>query len=334
MNKRGSVLIIVFLVIIFLTILGGVMFSRGLSERSLTKKYVDSTRAFWLAEAGINKAFKQLKANFDDTASISGTLGVGSYSVSIGAKVNQARTVTSSGAANTTRTVEAIMSKKTPDNFYDNAIYSAGEVELKGDSYSVTGKVRYADSIDNQHNHVTDTITKDATIKPLANLDYQSLYNTSLAQNNVYIIKSKKLVNQATNSQSLPGSFWYSDGVPNVVYVIGDLKLNGNIGTVGGFFVVVGDVLTDPTDEQDAEIDGNGKIEGVIYTRGEFKVDGGGGKTRLNVDGGVWGGEEVKLNGNGDVAYNKTYMDAVKALGVDGALQITSWDDTQNPYSF
>src|SRR3989338_11159604 len=63
MNKKGAVLIYVFLVIAVLTVLGGAMLSKAVSERSLAQKYVDSTQAFWAAEAGVNRAFKELSAD-------------------------------------------------------------------------------------------------------------------------------------------------------------------------------------------------------------------------------------------------------------------------------
>jgi hypothetical protein len=138
---------------------------------------------------------------------------------------------------------------------------------------------------------------------------------------------------------SFPDSFWYSEptdpndpttGTPNVVYVESDLELNGNVGTIGGFFVVAGDVITNPDDTSDATINGNGEIDGVVYTLGEFRINGGGGG--LNVNGGVWAGEEARLNGNAHIAYTEDYMAALEALDINVEVQITSWRDTQNPY--
>lgn len=96
---------------------------------------------------------------------------------------------------------------------------------------------------------------------------------------------------------------------------------------------MVGDVITDPDDVEDATISGNGTIDGAIYTRGEFRINGGGGAD-LNVNGGIWAGDQVRLNGNAKVAYNAEYMEAIKTLVGEGTPQICSWEDKKLPYLF
>ncbi len=335
MNKRGSVLVIAFLVILVLTALGGVMLSRSVSERALTQRYAESTQAFWLAEAGVSRGLKELGANFNASGSNvwQATLALGRYSVDVEQIDSQTRKITSHGfvpavSSRIERVIEATVAKKIPNDFYENAIYSAGLVDFNGNAYTVDGKVRYAEEIEYSSNHVNGTITEDPSINPLAMLDFQQLRSMSAAQGNVY--DAARLDNVKKNKEVFPGSFWYSEGAPNIIYVDGDLTLNGNIGTIGGFYVVAGDVLTDPDATQDATLNGNGMVSGVIYTRGEFKINGGAG--RLNVNGGVWAGEEAELNGNADVTYNKTYMDAIRALNINVQAQVTTWKDTQNPY--
>lgn len=335
MGKKGAVLIYIFLVIVVLTILGVAIFNKSVSERSLAQQYVDSTQAFWLAEAGVNQALYELRNNYD-TASVSSTgLGAGEFSAQISVSgsdriVVSTGEVPSGGTARSSRDIQVEISKDIPANFYDNAIYSAGEVDLNGNAYTVNGNVIYGDDLDYSQNHITGTVTEDSSITPLARFDFQELRDLSSAQNNVYVEDGPKLVNQATGSEDFPASFWYSAGVPNIIYIEGDLSLNGNIGTVGGFFVVVGDVLTNPDAAEEASVNGVGTIEGVIYTRGDFDVNGGAGN--LNVNGGVWSGEEAELNGNSNVTYNQAYMEAIEALDLVGTAQINSWDDTQNPY--
>lgn len=339
-NKRGSVLVVSFMVILVLAALGGIMLSRSISERTLTQRYTESTQAFWLAEAGVSRALKELGSNFNAIGNSvwSQTLEPGSYSVDIEQVDSTKRKVTSHGfvpaaSPRVERVLEATITKKIPPDFYENAIYSGGDVDFNGNSYTVTGMVRYADEIEYSSNNVNGTITEDPDISPLALLDFQQLYDLSLAQQNVYIVDHNKLVNQATGSDDFPDTFWYdaSSATPNIVYINGDLTLNGNIGTIGGFFVVVGDVLTNPDDIQNASINGNGEVQGAIYTRGEFKVNGG--ANRLNVDGGVWAGGEAVLNGNADVTYNQAYMDAIRDLNINAQAQVTAWKDTQNPYT-
>lgn len=337
-NKRGSVLVIAFLVILVLAALGGIMLSRSISERTLTQRYTESTQAFWLAEAGVSRSLKELGANFnaEGNNTWSATLALGRYSVDVQQVNSTTRKVTSHGfvpavSSRVERIIEASVTKKIPADFYENAIYSGGDVDFNGNAYTVTGKVRYANVIEYSSNNVNGTITEDPDINPLAMLDFQQLYNISLGQGNVY--NATRLNQVKKNKETYPSSFWYNstNSVPNVIYIEGDLTLNGNIGTIGGFFVVVGDVLTDPNATKDATLNGNGMVAGAIYTRGEFKINGGAG--RLNVDGGVWAGGKAELNGNADVSYNRTYMDALRALNINVQAQVTTWKDTQNPYA-
>ena len=343
MNRKGIALIMIFAVIAILTILAASIISRSISESNIAKRYSETTQAFWLAEAGINQALYELRNNYNLTIAPPPQLGSVGYQVNISVSgqdriVNSTGYIPFTGQARASRTIEALMSKSIPPNFYDNAIYSAGEVDLNGNSYSVTGKIRYADSIDNTGN-VNGTITQDPSINPLARFDFQELRTISSNQQNVYVVSGNTLVNQATGQQGFPASFWYSPptdpndpttGTPNIVYIEGDLELNGNIGTIGGFFVVVGDVINNPGATYDATVNGNGQVEGAIYTRGEFRINGGGGN--LNINGGVWAAEEVRLNGNAHISYNQSYMDALENLNLNIDVQISSWRDTQNTY--
>lgn len=60
MNKRGIALIFSFLVVLVLSILMSSLFLRSINENNLVRRYVNSVRAFWVAEAGIAQAIKNL----------------------------------------------------------------------------------------------------------------------------------------------------------------------------------------------------------------------------------------------------------------------------------
>jgi len=228
------------------------------------------------------------------------------------------------------RSVEAIVQQKIPPNFFDNAIWAAQNLDLRGNTYDVIGNVLHGDtSPAGNLGRITGTTTYDPEAHPLPRFSFKELYDMAAAQGNVYD------EGRLTPGPSVfPTSFWFrpptnpadpTTGIPNVNYVTTDLVLNGNIGTIGGFFVVVGNVLTDPTSEEDTTINGNGRIAGAVYTTGDFRVNGGAG--RLNVDGGVWAGDEARLNGYVTVSYNKAYMDALRALRLNADVQILSWQD-------
>jgi len=341
MNKKASVLILTIFLVVILLILGTALIARSISENNMARRNVDSTHAFWAAEAGVNQALEGLRSSYSQcgTAVFTGTLSSvdAGYSVDVSCSgqdriISSTGFVPATGAIRVQRITEAVIKKSIPLGFYDKAIYSAGDVDLNGSVYSIDGDVVYADEIDNIDN-ITGDVTQDSTIVPLALLDFSQLLSISQAQGNYY--DEERL----DDGDPFPTSFWYEEpsdpldpttGVPNVVYVTEDLTLKGNVGTLGGFFVVVGDVITNPSDIQDATINGNGQIEGAIYTRGNFRINGGGGN--LNINGGVWAGQEARLNGNAHIDYNDTYMSAIEALGIDASAQITSWKEQLNPY--
>lgn len=339
-KNRGTAMLLSYLVIVVLLITASIFVMRTINEKNFSYRFKESKEAFNLAEAGINMALIQLRQDYDYSGGSSVNLGRGQYSVSIANILPDKRQIISSGfipsSANfrSKRGIEAVVRKYIPPNFYDNAIYTAGELDLNGNAYAVNGDVIYGEEeVAGNTQNITGTITQDTSINPLAGLNFQQLYQISQSQGNVY--DEARLDDVKKGTDSFPASFWYSPpsdpndpatGVPNVVYIEGDLTLNGNIGTIGGLFVVVGDVLTNPLGTYDATINGNGMIDGFVYTRGEFQINGGGGG--LNVNGGVWAGEEAELNGNATVSYNQDYADAIRALDIDPGIQIVSWRET------
>ncbi|MDD5070912.1 MAG: hypothetical protein PHV17_09315 [Candidatus Omnitrophica bacterium] len=354
-KKKSAALILALIVLVTMVILCVSMFSRSISESRLVMRNAQAKQAFWLAEAGANQVVYQLRSNFSVSPStaywVNSTLAQGDYSVQVSPITAQTRTLTAHGYVPSKsnfeeeRVIVVSVKKYIPANFYDYAIYSSGNIDINGDAYSVEGKVIYATTYDVEHpGGVTGTVTNDPLINPLSRLDFEAVYAISDAQGNVY--DADRIQDVRRGRDSFPTDFWYTraddsldndaDGitdesdewVPNVVYVETDLQVTGSFGTIGGFYVVVGDVLTDPEDTADATVNGVGTIEGAVYTRGNFRVNGGGG--RLNVNGGVWAGNEARLNGSADVAYNQDYMDAISGLSIGASAQITNWRDNQS----
>ncbi len=360
MNKKGSILVLVIIISVVLAILGSALLQRSINENNLAQKYLDSARAFWLAESGVNKALDNLRNNVSSNGGE--TFGDGEYEYTVTAdggnwKVTAYGYVPLKSSYRIMHKVETTMSKGIPLNFYDYPIYSAGDVDFNGSSFSIEndalGKaVLYGGDKEIEHpENISGSIVPGDSVLPRLNFEdvlewSQGQTDTYAVTGNVYdVSKSGKLVDPITKAEkALPATFWYivddidGDGevdddenwVPNVCYINGDLSLKGTIGSVGGFLVVVGNVITNPDNIQDAEINGNGLIEGAIYTRGEFRVNGGG--TGLNINGGVWGGTEIRLNGNADITYDEEYMNAIKGLEIEPEHQIIAWKDLQNPY--
>jgi len=78
-NKRGAIFFWVMAMVGLLGLMGASLM-KVVSKDVFTVQYlVRSSQAFFLADAGINEAFSQLKANFNNTASINKTVNLGGY---------------------------------------------------------------------------------------------------------------------------------------------------------------------------------------------------------------------------------------------------------------
>jgi hypothetical protein len=335
-NNGTAILLFTYSVIVILIIIAATFVLRTISEKNISTRYKELIEAFNLAEAGVSRAISEVRQDYNWAGPLSVSLGMGQYSV-LAVDLDGKRKILSCGYIpsienfRAKRTIEAVVKKYIPSNFYDNAIYVGDELDLNGNAYRVNGNVIYGDEhpADNTGN-INGTVTQDTSINPLARIDFEQLYNLSQGQGNVY--DAQRLDAVKSGRDSFPSSFWYSQpadpndpatGVPNIVYILTDLELKGNIGTVGGFFVVVGDVLTNPLGTYDTQISGNGQIDGCVYTLGTFEINGGG--NGLNVLGGIWADREVELNGNATVVYNEDYMKAIKALNINPDVQLLSW---------
>ena len=326
MNKKGIILLLGLIVIMVLTVLGGVVISRSVSESRVVQRHVESTQAFWLAEAAVNQALQALRTSYS-TSSVAASLGSGRYSARITSNPDNSRTITAHGfvpASNSRveRILEITANKFSPPGFYDDVLYAAGNVNISGNAYSITGDVTYAGTISSTSN-ITGTVTHDPSISPLAALDYSQLRTVSQSQGNYH--------NASQLNGPFPASFWYNEsaGIPNVVFLEGNLTLKGN-DSVAGFFVVGGEVTYDAT------LSGTVSVDGCIYTRGNLNITGGGkgGEGGLNIDGGLWVGTQTTLKGSVEFQYNAAYMQAIDDnLDIDTYVQITSWKDSQNPYA-
>ncbi|MFC1514676.1 hypothetical protein ACFL5X_02130 [Candidatus Omnitrophota bacterium] len=348
-NKSGFGLLLVFLVSSVLLVLSAPLLQRAVSENLLSERFTKSTQAFWHAEAGVNKALYELKKNYSTSPGSSiwaDSLDKGSYSIDITPVSGFDRMIIAHGYApvlnggQVERTIKVTVRNAGSTDIFSDAIYSAKDVTLNGNAYSVTGNVTYAADINGDTSNIDGTITHDPSISPLAMLDFETLRNIAQAQGNYY---DAARLSEHFWEDDLPSQFWAAesiDGVDNdedgqvdepyeeynVVYIENDLTLNGVFPPLGGLIVVAGDIISDPDDTDDMVINGVGEINGVIYTRGVFRVNGGAGS--INVNGGVICGELGKLNGNVNVTFNAEYMMALSdSVTVEGNVMVVSWEE-------
>jgi hypothetical protein len=97
------------------------------------------------------------------------------------------------------------------------------------------------------------------------------------------------------------GSYYYSGNVPNIVYVEGDLTINGNI-VIYGVYWIKGSTTV---------FNGNYQVNGIIICEGDLTMNGGGSMSP-NMDGGIIQyGATSTLTGNGspvDIDINEDYF--------------------------
>jgi len=339
-SNKGMVLMIALSLLVLFTTITVLYLSITSAAFKLTKKSTDSIKAFFLAESGIHKTLYKLRevpgyAGGEGLCSLS---NMGEYEVDVGAKVpvdplvdgkREVRSVgyfpgkNTAGAAKKEVTATISCPAGLPPWFYGDAIVAGGDVSLVGNNYTVTGNLQYGDSIDPANTPNAQQFTGDFPM-----LDFQQLRNIAISQvkgngqNNLYT------ANDIANNKPFPDSFWFdkdepSPQIPNVVYVETDLKVDGNV-RIGGFYVVAGNVITDSTGAN-TTMDGKATIDGCVYTLGDFRINGGG--SGLGVTGGVWGRDEIRLNGNATVTYNPAYMTSIQNMSIGFVAQFTSWKE-------
>lgn len=347
-KKQGAILIAVFLTVALLVIISIGMFLRMFSESRASERHRELTQAFYLAEAAIDKAISKLPS---DTASESGVaLGLnGRYSLSItvleaGKKwkaVGTGYVPNMPPNARAQKRIEVFLEKKDLDvNFWNNFIYSAGNVKFSGMAYSATGDVRYAGLLLNGDNVPEANRKYDPSINPLVLLDFDYLKGIAQSQ-----IKPDGHSNYyPAGDTSFPTSFWFDNSdpdpskwMPNVVFVEGDLTASGGKQTIGGFIIVPGNYSDTGADPNNVTVTGNVSIEGCLYTRGYFLNKGGGGEG-LNVNGGIWAGkgkgkiEAADIRGSISGQNNQIYMDAIKNnINPSTEVQLISWREEPVP---
>lgn len=344
MNRQGYAYLVSLGVVLLLTATSASILMRGIVEKNISERALNQTIALHLAEAGTDDTLARMRdPSVDNWNTWSGTgsavsLAQGNYQVMVtpdGAMRRVRATGETTDPIPSSRTVELWLRRYVPPNFYDNAIYAAGLVDFRGNSYLVDGHVLTAQTgpIDNPDHIVCadpPCVTQDPAAAPLPRLSFAQLYQIAQSQGNVYT--AERLAEIQQHRDSFPSAFCYAPPAeegepctPNVNYITTDLVLNGNIGIIGGFFVVVGSVITNPDAQEDTTINGNGEVEGVIYTTGDFIVNGGGGG--LNVNGGVLAGDLARMNGNATVQYNPAYMEAIEDLQINPDVQVLLWHE-------
>lgn len=334
MNRKGSTIVLSLLAVMFLLSWTLTMFMRSAAELKATETSLTLQRAFHLAEAGVDSGYINLKKSlywndcseeiFTQSISQNEVFTYSSICDSVLRVLRTSGTFTDSKGFQGNKQLEAIVGRPSPQDFYDVAIYGNENLDFNGNAYIVDGTVitNYDGELENMDNVTGDVIQTDDSFPQL---DMEYLHSIALSQGHVYS-------GVTLHNADIPETFWYveptdpldpSTGVPNVLYITSDLTLGPHINTIGGIIIVAGSEMIPSQIDGDTSARGNITINGILYTTGNFTVNGGG--NIFNVNGSILAGGIATLNGNVDVSYNVIYSQAFENLAVTTELEILMW---------
>ena len=155
MNRKGIALILGFFVMVAFAALSATIFSRSITKSNLTRRHKESTQAFWLAEAGVERAFWELNhggeawtgwnTDAGGNKTLSTTLGsFGNYSVQVIDPLDIYPTIMATGLSpisgeHITRTIEVDVEIQTSSPF-THAAFGKTSLSMAGngitDSYN------------------------------------------------------------------------------------------------------------------------------------------------------------------------------------------------------
>jgi hypothetical protein len=296
MNKRAAVLIFALLITLFLSVLVVAFYFKCISENQLAMRFAHTTRAFWLAEAGLAQAYDGLPAT-----SASGYLGNTNYTYNA-----------------------SVTSVSGTTNYYD--ITSTGTVILAGGNISktliATVKTSVVDPTKFKYaiETTTDLVTKgsvdinpDDSWKEHSTLDFADLFGVSKASMEA---DADHVYTPGTFSSPVDGITWVNVPVGSTI------KISGNLSGTGILVI-----------EGNAHFSGTVDFYGIIYVIGELTMTGGGkpGENQ-NYNGSILAESsttvDTELKGNVTINYNLT--DIANALGNVQFLnkQIVAWRES------
>ena len=245
-NKRGVVLIFSLLLTLFLSILLSAFFLTTTSENQQANQNVNSTRALWLAEAGI----AQVKSN-PGLAAVSGYLGSANYTYNVPSPsvvpgtgnvywiITSTGTVTQPNSINTSCTLIATIKTPSADaSKFPYAIDTTTDLVIKGAAVTISGTSKQNDNTINFNNMFG---VSKATMQAGANHLYtDSNFNVPVDRITWVNVSSGNTLTIAGNLIGsgilvINGNVKISGTVDfdGIIYVIGTLTMTGTVTTNG-----------------------------------------------------------------------------------------------------
>ena len=292
MNKKGMALILGLFVVLVLGILSSSFLYKQVNQSFISNRIVDSTRALWVAEAGLQEARDNLPDSSGD-----GELGGGSYEFTtdeIGVSGKYYEVVSTGTVGGIERTIEAVVSTRDVDaSKFKYGIESTVAIDFKGSS-TVYGE--------NSTQPVPKKYRDPEYYKTNSTFSFSNLFSYSTTE-----VKSFSTYYNNTWPSNLTGITWVKMSSPN---------FNGNV-YGSGILIVEGDL----------RVTGTIDFDGIIYVIGDLNLAG-----TAYVGGAVLAESAVDttdLTGTCDIEHNATKIQAALNDIKYRSPQVVSWKELQ-----
>ncbi len=255
MGKQGIALVLALLVTLVLSILVGSFFLRSMNENQLVARYVNSARAFWLAEAGVAEGIRHMPN------STSGCMGTdnGCYSANVSSlsvkyyQINSTGTVTLPSGGNIARSLNVVVETENIDSSkFQYAIATTVTLVTKG-SVTINPGTSWEQNATINFSDLFECSKED--MKSYATHVYSTVDNTTPINGITWVEPSGGSLNITGNLTGsgilvIAGNVSISGTVQldGIIYVIGDLTITGNV-TVNGSVLAESNALIDTTTE-------------------------------------------------------------------------------------
>lgn len=286
MNKKGMVLIFI-LAYIFVLILIVTSFVTLTNNEIRTARYGgDSLRAFFLADAGVEKALYELTMDSLYSGESDVSLGEGVYDVNVVAMGDQ-REITAIGyipnktAPRAQRAVSVTAEKSGDPVDITSAFISGGLVDMGGNADILGGLVSGITISDNDNVTMqgNSTVNGNPPVLEAAPPTFEEVFGMSPALLRLlateYDNPSPNNPNHTAEIAWINGNAKFShthwDG-EGVIVITGDLEMTG--GNFDGLIYVMGAM----------KMAGNAEVRGALYATNGGELKGGGGPNRVTVE--------------------------------------------------
>lgn len=266
MNKQGVALVFTLIVVLVLSIIFSAFFMRSINDNNLVKRHVYSTRALWLAEAGVAQAMANLPTmvSFTDTLGGNSAYQFGADSVTLIShdavtgedvyRIEARGWVVLPSAGTIERNIESYVRLSPPQpGDFTAAIEAQGILDIRGNP-TITGDV-LPDSrftFEGKFNLTT------AEIKAIATAEGHYYEDPPSPLQDFYGLNWVKITDPSKKLQ-IPRTGWQGDGIlivegqtdmeggvfDGILWVIGELKISGNPTITGTVVAECGAEVTD-----------------------------------------------------------------------------------------